>query len=622
MACPICCNDYYSSKTDDTQSVVSGSTTSSSNESCAFICDTGQQCKLKRVNEDLCGIHASYRTKLVCPSCGLDCCRICYRTYFLSSPEEPQCMFKECKKGFSIEYLLGYDGHIQRFTNRFVWGPLKEHREDVLLDQILARLPTFQLIVTEQVSKERYKEKMAQIDQRIKDIQLQNAQIIRNIVVLEEYDVNNEQLYLIISRNQLRLAKLHEFKEQLYRKHHQYPAEKKDDEEKIHKTHGNCLKRNEGCNGFINHEWECGVCFTKVCSKCHNLKEKDHECDPNEVESIKALKDISKPCPGCNTMIERTMGCSQMWCTNCHNFFDWNTLKIIKKTQYTHNPEHLAWVTKNSKTLGNVEGPAEVNVCDIQFHHITSLPISEEAKQLLSETLRICNEIRDEVQAYRDPLEKNIEKHAVDFLRSKITKNDLKKLVQRNYKSSKKTEFANMHRTMYIDAARNTLVFSVNEIKRLSQNYTVSLNESQKQQFNAGVLKPSTVLGIQYSPQVQEEIDTVLQNTFTVLNNLRDYTEKNLKTLGDLFNSEKPHLSNTSVRSEFNGKKFVTQFLKTLYKIRTEGFYMDWGTRNIFYKLTGARSETDLITFLRNNPDWIPNEEEILKVKAEYDRGG
>ena len=246
-----------------------------------------------------------------------------------------------------------------------------------------------------------------------------------------------------------------------------HPAEKKEEKEKVQKTHGNCLKRSEGCNGFINHEWECGICFTKVCSKCHNVKEKDHECDPDEVESIKALKDISKPCPGCNQIIERTQGCNQMWCTNCHNFFDWNSGKIIKKTQYVHNPEHLAWVAKNSKTLGNVRAPAEINACDIQYNHITDLPIPEEAKEILTETLRICNEIRDEVDHYRDPLEKNIEKHAVDFLRSKITKNDLKKLVQRNYKSSKKTEFANMHRMMYIDAAKNTLVFSSMKLREL-----------------------------------------------------------------------------------------------------------------------------------------------------------
>jgi arsenate reductase-like glutaredoxin family protein len=502
-------------------------------------------------------------------------------------------MYKECKKGFSIEFMLGYDGNTQRFSSRFVWGPLKEHREDILLDQIMARLPTFQLVVTEQLAKERYREKMTKIEQRVKEIQLQNAQIVRNIIVFEEYDINKEELYQLVNKNKLRLTKLFELRDDLTKKHSR-PTEKKDDEEKRHKTHGNCLNRDKGCNGFINHEWECGICFMKVCSKCHSIKEKEHECDPNEVESIKALKEISKPCPGCNQMIERTHGCSQMWCTNCRNFFDWNSLKIIKKTQYVHNPEHVAWLAKNSKMLGNVGAPAEVNACDISYQHITSLFIPEEAKEILTETLRICNEIRDEIDHYRDPLEKNIEKHAVEFLRGKITKNDLKKLVQRNYKSSKKTEFANMHRMMYIDNVRNILVYSVNEIRRLSERHT---------------------------QENQAEKEAILQNTFTVLNNLREYTEKNLKNLGELFNSEKPHLSNTSARSAFNGKKYANQFIRSLQKLRTERFYIDYSSRQIFYKLTGTKEEKELIKFLKEHSDWIPTEEDILKAKKEYDSG-
>jgi hypothetical protein len=589
MSCPICCNDYY---TDDTQSVTSSSTVLSGSDTCSFICDTGLKCKLRRSTDDLCGIHAIYRTKISCPSCSQDCCKICYRKYFLDILEEPQCMYKECKKGFSIEFMLGYDGNIQRFSGKFVWGPLKEHREDVLLDQILARLPTFQLVVTEQITKERYKERLSKINERVKEIQLQNSQIIRNIIVLEEYDINNKELYQIFNRNKLRLLKLRELINEVHASF-SVPTVKKDVDEKLNKTHGNCLDRENGCNGFINHEWECGICSMKVCSKCYTRKEKEHECDPNEVESIKALKDISKPCPGCNQMIEKTHGCSQMWCINCRNFFDWNTLKIIKRTQYVHNPEHVAWLAKNSKVLGNVADPVEVNACDISFDHITALNIPDSARDILTENLRICNEIRDEIGRYRDPLEKNIEKHAVDFLRGKIDKNYLKKLVQRNYKSSKKAEFANMHRMMYNDNVRNILVYSRSEIVKLTSPYGLQQNHT--------------------------EIEAILQNTITVLNNLRDYTENNLKTLGELFNSEKPHLTNTYVDTD--GKRFTTQILKTLHRIRTERYYIDYATREIFYKLTNVGDERKLIAFLKENPDWVPTEEEILKAKKRYDSG-
>jgi flagellar biosynthesis GTPase FlhF len=282
-----------------------------------------------------------------------------------------------------------------------------------------------------------------------------------------------------------------------------------------------------------------------------------------------------------------------MWCVNCHNFFDWNTLKIIEKTQYTHNPEHLAWVAKNSQTLGNVEAPTGVNVCNIEYNHITNLPIAEEAQQFLRETLRTCNEIQDNLAHYLDPLEKNIEKHAIDFLKSKITKDDLKKLVQRNYKSSKKTELANMHRTMYADAVKNTIVYSVNKIRKLKN----------KDKDNN-----------------QEKIETILQNTFTVLNNLRDYTEKNLETLGNLFNSEKPRLSNSSnsfAEREFNPKWIATSILKTLRKLREAKFQLTYYERHYLNLLTNTNNEGELIKFLRTNPDWVPREEELFAIITE-----
>jgi hypothetical protein len=899
MNCPICTNNYYVSNNTETETNTETNTETetetetetntdliSNQETCTYICDTGLQCKLKSVHEDLCNMHIIYRTKIVCPSCNFDCCKICYKTYFLQSNEEPMCMAEKCRKGFSVEFMLGYDGYIQRFSSKFVWGPLKEHREDILLDQIMARLPTFQLIVTEQISNEKFKEKITKIDQRIKDIHIQNTEIIRNIIVYEEFGIACKELCKTVNNNRHRLSKLAELRILTYINS---TNKDKNKEHKEHKTHGQCLRKVNGCNGFINHEWECGVCFTKVCSKCHSLKEKNHECDPNEVESIKVLKEISKACPGCNQMIERSHGCfavntkillyngdikmsqdiqvgdilvgddgnkrtvqkcvsgtddmyriiqnngenytvnskhtlvlidknndqvqivvddylklsefkksqlygikssnginyceqiikidpymlglwlgdgththpviasndfeiqmylleqlklynlignkhipkeflmnsrenrlkllaglidtdgtlskekkiaiiiqtkpvlseqiillarslgfvvnvqirerknesifggskkdykdqylinisgdklseiptllprkkcinsksnknqfktsinveylgrdkyfgwqvdknslyiardmtilrncSQMWCTNCHNFFDWNTCKLIKKTEYTHNPEHVAWLTKNRNVLGNINGN-DNNVCNIDFVQISRLDIQLSAKEILNENLRICNEIREDINGYVNPLENNIEKHAIEFLRGKINKNDLKKLVQRNYKASKKTEFANMYRSMYIDNVRDILVFAVKEIKNVSKK--ISLSDSIAQ------------------------IDIILQNTFLVLNNLKEYTENNLKNLGVLFNSEKPHLSNITFRAQIYKNRLVNNFVKDFSTLKIREYKMSYRIRNILNILTNTLTEKELIIFLTTNPDWVPDKKDIL----------
>jgi len=717
MTCPICCINYYTGK--ETQNA-------KETQICSYICDTGQQCKLKRTYEDLCTLHSTLRIMILCPFCNGECCRICYRTFFLNMPEEPRCI--HCKKGFTFEFLLGLEpiNKVQRFTNAFVWGPLKEHRENNMLEQIMARLPTFQQIVTEQLAREIYKKNVILTEGRLKLLNIQNSQIIRTIIILQEYDIINDKLNILLMKNKLRITKLAGFKQIMINKLN--GNIKKEDEIKIQKTHGNCLKREEGCNGFINHEWECGVCFTKVCSKCHNIKLKDHECNPDEVESIKALKDVSKPCPGCNQMIEKTMGCfardtpvlmydgslkmsqeiiegdiligndsfkrivldcttgtdklykinqnvgdsytvnskhtlvlcdkeyniheiivddylvlpdeeknklygfkrtgiltkisieyvgegtyygwrldgnnlfmapdltilkncSQMFCTNCHNFFDWNKLTLIKKTVYVHNPEHTAWVQKNSGILGNFQPgggpPQEVDACNISANHISKLKISEDAKTILNETLRICNEIAASFQQYINPMERHIEKHAVDFLKGLITKDNLKYLVQRNYKSSKKAEFANIHRSMYVDSARNILVYVVNEIPKIKK---------------------------------EDEKNTILNNAFNILNNLREYTENNLANLGKLFNSDKPHLSEISARNEAHrrnneqDKYIVNRFLGTLNELRTGRYYLSFQTRNILFKITGVTNEKDLIEFLKNNQTWIPSSEDIIKT--------
>jgi len=873
--CIICCNNYHHSDHAKTKTV-----DKTVDKTCSFICDSGSKCKLKSINEELCELHLSYRTKIECPFCFQNCCKICYRTYFLNIPEEPHCIFENCKKGFNFEFLLGYekDGN-QRFSSKFIWGPLKEHRENVLLEQIIARLPTFQHTVTKQIKKEQWKGKFNQIEERIKNITEQNVKILRKVVVYEEYSEfveETKELYKMFKKNKIRLSKLSTLKDKINNQRYimlrdDYNQQNQQKEDEIKKTHGSCLNRDKGCNGFINHEWECGVCSLKVCSKCYNQKEKNHECDPNELESIKALKDISKACPGCNQMIERTMGCfaentevlmydgyikmsqdiavgdvligddgnkrivqecfsgkdemykvtqnngndytvnskhtlvltntnneiiqmtvddymslsdfkksllygikssngvnyedkevkidpyilglwfgelenshsipseqlreynlvgptlknrnksfipldylvnsrkirlqllaglidsrignvnddrtiatihqsriclfddmvllvkslgfvpktnpqqragsinisgphlkeiptkvkcigtileqtsikvehvgygkyygwkvdqnnlfiapdmtilkncSMMWCTNCHNFFDWNTLKIINKTQYTHNPEHIAWIARNTITNTNTvqhNGDAILDACNLYYDHFTELYISKEAQDILIETLRFCNEIRDEINQYVDPFQNNIEKHAVNFLRGKIQKNDLKKLIQRNFKSSKKTEFTNMHRTMYIDTARNILVHCVNEINSVDQ-----------QKIEKGL-------------HLREDKEEILKNTFSILNNLREYTEKNLQNLGNIFNSEKPSLS---IRNSEKG--FYTGFIKQLQNLRTKDFYLRFDTRQILYYLAKTESESDLIDFLKKNPKWFPSEEEYNEARKAY----
>jgi hypothetical protein len=177
-------------------------------------------------------------------------------------------------------------------------------------------------------------------------------------------------------------------------------------------------------------------------------------------------------------------------------------------------------------------------------------------------------------------LEDNIEKHAIDYLKGNIDKNGLKKLIQRNYKSSKKTQFANMHRSMYVDGITSIIRYCINEIRDTRP-------------------KPP-------------EKENILQNTITLINNLTEYTENNLKKLGDLFNSEKPKLSNTQHRIEISIKRLTSLLIKNFEKFRVNNdFKLISLSQEILCSLTRTKNDKELISFLKDNPTWSPNADDI-----------
>lgn len=106
----------------------------------------------------------------------------------------------------------------------------------------------------------------------------------------------------------------------------------------------------EGCRGFLSSAYKCGTCECWACVECHvsigKEKECGHMCDPNTVETAKAIKAETRPCPKCGTRIFKTDGCDQMWCVmeGCGTAFSWNTGNIV--TGVIHNPHYYEWLRR------------------------------------------------------------------------------------------------------------------------------------------------------------------------------------------------------------------------------------------------------------------------------------
>jgi hypothetical protein len=107
----------------------------------------------------------------------------------------------------------------------------------------------------------------------------------------------------------------------------------------------------EGCRGFLSSAYKCGTCEKWTCSQCLVVvgTEKDaaHTCDPNTVETAKAIKAETRPCPKCGTRIFKIDGCDQMWCVmeGCNTAFSWNSGHVVTGT--VHNPHYYEWLRRN-----------------------------------------------------------------------------------------------------------------------------------------------------------------------------------------------------------------------------------------------------------------------------------
>jgi hypothetical protein len=125
------------------------------------------------------------------------------------------------------------------------------------------------------------------------------------------------------------------------------------------------------CSGFLDDNFDCGLCQAKVCKSCHEFLNTDHECNPETLASIKAVHSEARPCPTCATLISKISGCDQMWCTQCKTTFSWRTGKVERGI--THNPHYYEWMRRN--------GTLQRNPGDIPANHCNGFPQLAEITQ-------------------------------------------------------------------------------------------------------------------------------------------------------------------------------------------------------------------------------------------------
>ena len=346
------------------------------------------------------GFTLALRKCTTCAYCDAKICRICLQQYLLAdTATEPNC--PSCRKNWDRDYLN------DNLTAAFRNGPFKKHREKVLMDRERARFPdTQENAIVYKNAKEHIETACIEAEslKKKKAYQTRHERKAKNAAAREYNDLIHTVRKTLMpepkpqgfvyhtwyAQTQTQLAArpeiqaswaiYEEARKTLEAKEAPHdlllrPAEQMVGEYHYAiRTYGLVINRHAqvaktdkparavftqkcpttDCEGFLSTQWKCGLCDGSFCKDCHETKADDHECNPDLVASVKAIKKEAKPCPRCASQISKIDGCDQMWCTQCHTAFSWNTGNI--ETHVVHNPHYFQWMRENGNILPRAPG--------------------------------------------------------------------------------------------------------------------------------------------------------------------------------------------------------------------------------------------------------------------------
>jgi len=274
--------------------------------------------------------NKSTRKLIKCKECHFEICLTCTKTVFKNSEKTSPCC-ANCNKAFDDDFIA------ENFPKSYINSELKKIQENVIFEEEKQLLPATQEFAKHDLY----------IQQLGKDVK------------------EDEELYLRMRKQLYQLnTRIATRKRMITLWYHDFEIRNLDESKKAsaNATNNTWIKHCpcNDCTGYLSTKWKCDMCEIKVCKECHEPKDEDHECDPNNVATAQELMKTTKACPGCGTSIIKHYGCNQMWCTHCKTAFDWDTRKIV--TSGIHNPHYYEW-QRNNNTGGNARRELGDVVC-------------------------------------------------------------------------------------------------------------------------------------------------------------------------------------------------------------------------------------------------------------------
>lgn len=397
-------------------------------------------------------------TRIACEHngvCAFEACKACVRTYLLGTTSDPNCM--QCNKAWSDKFLA------QKLNSSFMRTEYSSHRKELLVQGQLSRMPETM------AAAETYK-RVSAIEAQMKELKNLHTEANNQVNVLYEKiselqrnDIFGDQL----KKTKDELKKTRETQSMLWGnirvlKHNillikNGGAAIAEEKKEVKKFIMPCT--NSDCRGFLSTQYKCELCEHHTCSKCFEhigpVKDEDaHTCKPENIESAEFIRKQSKPCPCCGTRISKIDGCDQMWCTQCHKAFSWNTGKVVTGT--VHNPHFYQWQRENGGGIAP-RNPGDVvcgGLCDsfiLNQHLLNALTLpkmtiemKEAKKSLIDLVLSIHRFQRHFTAINIEPLrrqirqEENYEQERIQYIVQEITREELATKIIRKDNARKK----------------------------------------------------------------------------------------------------------------------------------------------------------------------------------------
>ena len=281
------------------------------------------------------------RKIVTCEACHADICTKCIKRFLSETLQMPNCM--NCRHIYTNQFMD------DSFSRTYRKNVLRNIRETILVEREKQHLPELMHRADAYNQMRQMQAGLYNLYDQTRELRDKLNLINLSIHHLENVEDTEKVVLLLADKKELTEAiKQNEDLEKDIQ-------DKRNTFHKIYMNGGILSVKNiipcvvENCKGYLNDDFVCGLCAVAVCRDCREILEEGHTCKQENIDTVKAIQEETRPCPTCQSRIFKLEGCLQMFCTSCHTAFDWET-GIIERGR-VHNPHYFDWLRKRNAIM-------------------------------------------------------------------------------------------------------------------------------------------------------------------------------------------------------------------------------------------------------------------------------